>query len=105
MKVYACYEENNHAYLIECGAITDFTIYDTPEKALLWFAERVSEGVKNGHIIDSDDPNYINNNVCDMKQISNDLKDDNFVSLTMFNGYQENWDESYAICIDVKEVK
>jgi hypothetical protein len=105
MKVYVCYEENNHDYAIECGAISDLAVYDTPEKALLWFAERVSEGLKDGFVLDSEDPAYINNNVYDMKKVAQDLQSSEFVSLTLFNGYQENWDESYAICIDVKEVK
>jgi hypothetical protein len=105
MKAYVCYEENNHDYIIECGAISDLSVYSTPEKALLWFAERVSEGLKNGFVIDSDDPTYIHNNVYDLKQIAKNLESDQYVSLTLFNGYQENWDESYAVCIDVKEVK
>lgn len=98
MKVFVCYEENNYALAIECGAITDLTVFDTAEKAKLWFAGQANKAIDNGFVMDAESDAFGEERL--LKEIEN-----GWAALTMFRGYQENWDESYTICVYEKEIQ
>ena len=102
-EVFICYEENSHAFAIECGAITDITVFSTAEKALSWFKERVKKGIDSGFVIDRDDTAVTGMNIVYLPNVEARIKE-GFAALTMFRGWQENWDESYDICVCRQEV-
>lgn len=103
MKVFVCYEENNHALAIECGGITDLTVFDTAEKAKRWFTGRVNEGVDDGFVMDAE--NDVFEGLAFDEQRLLKAIEDGWASITMYRGWQENWDESYAICVYEQEVQ
>ena len=102
MTVYFCYEENAHDLAIEYGTFSSTVLFDSAEKALVWFQERVLAGKIEGFVLDAENEN-VSANECNYDAVKNELER-GFVSLLMFLGHQNNWDESYSICVERKEV-
>lgn len=104
MKVFVCYEAYNHALAVECGAVNQLTVFGNEVQAIDWMYDRLHIGKEDGFVIDSE---------CEMLNDGGDIDEvlllgeieNKFASVTMFSGYQENWDESFDIAIEVKEVK
>ena len=103
MKVYVCYEENNHDIAIDCGAINALIVFDTAEKAKRWFTVRANNGVDDGFVIDADN-DIFEGLAFDEERLLKAIEG-GWASITMFRGYQENWDESFEICVYGQEVQ
>ena len=104
MKVYVCYELNNHELAIDAGQMTDLTVCSTKEKAKKWFIERAEKGKEEGFIPDTEDMMTGEGDAIVEKEVEKEIEK-GYAQLTMFSGYQENWDESYEICVYEKEVE
>lgn len=102
MKVFVCYEGNNHALAIESGAINQLTVFSNKATAIDWFFDRIKVAKDYGFIIDKES-DLLNNGEVDKKLILGAIKTNEYVSVTMFSGWQENWDESFDIVIEFKE--
>ena len=104
MKVYVCYELNNHELAIENGSMQELTVFVSPEKAREWFLKRIEQGKKDGFLLDREDEMIAEDQTIDEEKIIENIGE-GYAELTMFAGYQENWNESYAICVFEKEVE
>lgn len=104
MIVYVCYEENNHELANENGAIEYLTVFDDAEKAMDWFRQRVVSGRNAGYMMDAEDEKVHEHGLLDECKVFEDIEK-GWATLTLFNGWRENWDDSYAICVGKKEVK
>lgn len=104
MKVFVCYEENSHELAMECGAITELTVFSTAEQALKWFKKRIFQGVYDGFFMDIEDEAVTEKNNLYISNLKKRI-DEGFASLTMFRDHQENWNESFTICVCAEEVK
>lgn len=106
MKVYICYEENYHELEYELGPVTGVTVFSNPMAAAEWMRKEVEQGKADGYVIDQEAKMDLvdeNNEVNRMVAIY-EITRCKYVQIVMFNGYQENWEESYAICVDEKEL-
>lgn len=88
---YTCYERNRNLLLNDTEEITDSVSFDTQEKATKWIRERIIEGTKCGFVMDEEATVPISLNT-------------DSLALTMFYRFQENWNESYDICVEKKSV-
>lgn len=98
-KVYLCYEVNNHQLALECGAVNEIKAFGSVDKTAAWVLERVKCGTDDGYIVDAEYGEVT------LDRLIKELNDDGCVYITMFNGYQENWDVSYAIIVQRTEVE
>ena len=101
--VFVCYEENRHSLAAENGAITDLCIKKSLGDAIGWLYDRLKVGKDGGFVIDAEAEEREGGDVKEeliLKSIESGI-----ASITMFAGYQENWDESYDIVVEVKEVQ
>lgn len=96
--VFLCYEENRHQLVNECGAINELKVFCSKVSAVKWAAERVKKATDNGYIIDTEYGDVIPD------KLFKELDEDRCIDITMFNGYQENWDVSYDIIVQKLEV-
>ena len=101
--VFVCYEENRHSLAAENGAITDLCIKKSLGDAIDWIYDRLKVAKDEGFVIDAEAGELEDGDVKEeliLKSIESEC-----VSLTMFRGWQENWDESYESVVEVKEVQ
>ncbi len=97
--VFLCYEENRHQLASECGAIDELKAFGNKGHAVAWVLERVEHGTGDGYIIDAE---Y---GEATLDRLFKELTKDGNIDITMFNGYQENWDVSYDIIVQKVEVE
>lgn len=90
MNIYACYEVNCHSLAIEASGINHFCLFSNWDMVKRWFDKAIAQGIHDGFVIDEDSPDKL------------DAITPAEVSLTMFRGRQENWNESYDITIEIK---
>ena len=125
MKVYIGMELNDGALVPEAGHMNNLTLFRTPQQAKEWFLERVRSYLENSYhewVLDEcsdllvDDENA---NLKDIKSIDADRlaeRIDRYIdrevegdspsaSITIFQRYQDNWDENFSINIYVREVE
>lgn len=100
--VFVCYEENKHDIAIECGSISDLTVFNNAAMATEWFFKRLDVAKNSGFVIDSESE-LLKDGEISKKLVAEEIENRE-VSVTMFSGWQENWDESYDIVIQLKEV-
>jgi len=98
-KVYLCYEVNNHQLALECGAVNGIKTFGSIDKTVEWVLERVKCGTDDGYIVDAEYGEVT------LDRLIKELNDDGGIYITMFNGYQENWDVSYDIIVQRTEVE
>ena len=91
--VFLCYEENRHQLACECGAVSGLKAFCGIGKAAAWALERVECGQNDGYIVDTEYGKVT------LDRLLEELKEDEYIDITMFNGYQENWDVSYDIVV------
>lgn len=96
--VFLCYEENRHQLAIECGAVNEITAFDGYGKAAAWALKRVECGQNDGYIVDTEYGEVT------LDRLIKELEDEECIDITMFNGYQENWDVSYDVIVRKAEV-
>lgn len=99
MNVYLCYEENNHQLAFECGTIDELTAFGEIGKAVVWAYDRIKHGTNDGYIVDAEYGDVTPD------RLLNELTTDGSIDITLFNGYQENWDVSYDVIVRKVEVK
>lgn len=97
--VFLCYEENRHQLANECGAIEELKAFGNKGQAVAWVLERVKHGTDNGYIVDTEYGEVT------LDKLFKELTKDGSIDITMFNGYQENWDVSYDIVVQKAEVE
>lgn len=102
LHMFVCYEENKHDLAIESGAINQLTVFSNKATAIDWFFDRIKVAKDYGFVIDKES-DLLNNGEVDKKLILGAIKTNEYVSVTMFSGWQENWDESFDIVIEFKE--
>ena len=95
-RVFVCSEVNHHELVIECGEVNALTVIESEDTAYKWVCERIKEGECDGFIKDRD-YDYSEENV------KNEIAD-GFFTITMFREYQENWNESFDITVERKEI-
>lgn len=101
--VFVCYEENRHSLAAENGAITDLCIKKNFGEAIGWIYDRLHIAKEDGFIIDNETEGLKDGDISESAILSGIEK--GIVSVTMFAGHQENWDESYDIVVEAKEVE
>lgn len=98
-KVYLYYEVNNHQLALECGVVNEIKAFGDINKTVAWVLERVKYGTDDGYIVDAEYGEVT------LDRLIKELNDDGGIYITMFNGYQENWDVSYDIIVQRTEVE
>lgn len=101
--VFVCYEENRHELATENGAITDLCVKKNFSDAISWVYDRLKLGADSGFVVDKEAEELEDGDVSEAKLLDDIEK--GIIAITMFSGYQENWDESYDIVVEVKEVE
>lgn len=96
--VLLCYEENRHQLARECGAIEKLQAFGSVSKAVQWVLDRVKEGTDDGYIVDKEYGEVARDRL--FEEIL-----EGGIDITLFNGYQENWDVSYDIIAQKVEVE
>lgn len=99
IKVYLCYEENRNQLFLECGAVDELKAFGSIDKTVEWVLERVKCGTDDGYIVDAEYGEVT------LDRLIKELNDDGGIYITMFNGYQENWDVSYDIIVQRTEAE
>ena len=102
MTVYVCYEENRNSLVVENGPVDELRVCRTAELAMRWFLERIKEAEEYDFVKDIEDVKVVDKAV-DSQKLLNEIEN-GFSSLTVFKGWQENWDVSYTICTRRREV-
>lgn len=103
MKVYIYYEENYHDVALDCGPVSDICIYSTEEKAINKFMANFEIGISEGFIADNTD-DLLHAGIPINEAVKIQLDKTGIIALTMFAGYQDNFDQSYTMCLEVMEV-
>lgn len=89
MKNYVVYESNYGDLIIEgCSATNIIGVFTSYEKALKCFNNQINKGIEDGFVKDGE---YTES------KISVPYK-----HITMFSGYQENWNRYYEI--EIKDI-
>lgn len=91
-----------HVLATGSGAISQLTVFNNAAKATDWLYDRLRTAKEDGFVIDNES-DLLKDGGIDKAAIL-DALDKKFVSVTMFSGWQKNWDESFDIVIEVKEV-
>lgn len=97
--MYLCYEVNNHQLALECGAVNEIKAFCSINKTVEWVLERVKCGTDDCYIVDAEYGEVT------LDRLIKKLNDTGGIYITMFNGYQENWDVSYDIIVQRTEVE
>lgn len=97
--VYLCYEVNNHQLALECGAVNEIKAFCSINKTVEWVLERVKCGTDDCYIVDAEYGDVTPD------RLLYELTTDGCIDITLFNGYQENWDVSYDVIVRKVEVK
>lgn len=118
MKVYLAYEVNEAELRYEVESVSDIGCFDTINKAIDYIIKRISQGLTDGFVPDNEDEEVYKaiterdeKNLINYTKLFNAIKEgfnnklDNYFSLVMFEGYQENWECYYTIVLEEKDLQ
>ena len=94
---YVCYEENCSDLAREAGAINEMTLFFTKQSRNAWIAERLEQAKTDKFFVDKE--------VGGEEELADRIQSDDSFDITLFRGYQENWNDSYDIIARKLEIK
>lgn len=94
--IYICFESHSPRWRDDCNTVRNMVAFDSPDKVFEWFQSRIAEGIANAFVLDEQHKCYIGRKEYNADLILSDIIEGK-ASLNMFLGFQDNWNEHYAI--------
>lgn len=102
-EIFVCYEENYNELTYDAGTVNELCVYQNEKDALNWFIERVNQGIEDNFVLDIEDEIAQSETECNVDVLKEEIKKGN-ACITMFRQEQENYNESYSICITKEKI-